>query len=168
MSVNVIFDLIDPPVIITHPPKDMHFVVSSSSDRLTLNCTAKGEGVIYWQKDGVDIGGSRMSIVPGGNTLDIAPDEIKDTSVGMYRCIASNIAGSVMSDSTSVTVTGEYIICTHTHMHTSCLAHVCTIHTCTYMYVYIHTYTRIIMSIIVYYTITSKMCTHACILTDTL
>ena len=103
-------------MIAVHPPEDLHFVVSSSSDKLTLNCTAEGEGVVYWQKDGADIDGSEMPIVPGGNTLDIAPDEITNTSVGLYRCIASNIAGSVMSSPTKVTVTGEYIYahtCTH-------------------------------------------------------
>ena len=140
MSVNIIFNFIGPPVIVAHPPEDMHFIVNSSSDRLTLTCTAEGEGVVYWQKDGVDIDGSRMSIVPGGNTLDIAPDEITDTSVGMYRCIASNIAGSVMLNSTSVNVTGEYVICTHTCTHH--VLHMCAqythVHTC--VHTYIHSY----------------------------
>ena len=150
MFVTVIFDLIDPPVIVTHPPENMNFIVNSSSDRLTLTCTAEGEGVVHWQKDGVDIDGSEMPIVPDGNTLDIAPDEITDTSVVMYRCIASNIAGSFMSDSTSVTVIGEHIICTHT-----CTNHV--LHMCAqYTHAHIHKHTHIfknlfIMSIIVYY-----------------
>ena len=59
----------------------------------------------------MNISGSEMSITLDGNTLDIAPDSITDTSVGMYRCIASNIVSSVMSNSTSVTVTGE--LCTY-------------------------------------------------------
>ena len=60
----------------------------------------------------MNISGSEMSITPDGNTLDIAFDSITDTSVGMYRCIASNIVGSVMSNSTNVTITGE--LCTYT------------------------------------------------------
>ena len=90
-----------------HPPENMNFILNSSSDQITLKCTVDGEGVVYWQKDGVNISGSEMPITPVGNTLDIAPDSITDTSVGMYRCIASNIVGSVMSNPTSVTVTGE-------------------------------------------------------------
>ena len=125
-------------MIVVHPPEDLHFVVNSSSDKLTLNCTAEGEGVVYWQKDEVDIDGSEMSIVPDGNTLNIAPDEITDTSVGMYRCIASNIAGSVMSSSTKVTVTGEYI---YAHAHAHIMS--CTCVYSTHMYIHVHTHTLI-------------------------
>ena len=94
-------------MIISHPPEAIHFIVNSSADQISLSCTVEGEGVVYWEKDGVKISDSEKPIVPGGNTLVIAPDSIVTTSVGMYRCIASNIVGSVMSNSTSVTVTGK-------------------------------------------------------------
>ena len=105
-------------MIISHPPETIHLIVNSSTDQISLSCTVEGEGVVYWEKDGVKISDSERSIVPGGNTLVIAPDSIVTTSVGMYRCIASNIVGSVMSSSTSVTVTGKwYYVCVHMHPH---------------------------------------------------
>ena len=94
-------------MITEHPPKNMNYIINSSSDQITLNCVVDGEGVVYWQKDGVNISDSEMPITPDGNILDIALDSITDTIVGIYRCIASNIVGSVTSNSTNVTVTGE-------------------------------------------------------------
>ena len=94
-------------MIISHPPETIHVIVNSSTDWISLSCTVEGEGVFYWEKDGVQIRGSERSIIPGGNILVIPSNGIVSTSVGMYRCIASNIVGSVMSNSTSVTVTGK-------------------------------------------------------------
>ena len=108
-------------MIVSHPPETIRFIVNSSTDQISLSCTVEGEGVVYWEKDGVQISDSEKPIVPGGNTLVIAPDSNVTTSVGMYRCIASNIVGSVMSSSTSATVTGKwYYACmrAHTHAHT--------------------------------------------------
>ena len=94
-------------MIISHPPETIHFIINSSTDQISLSCTVEGEGVVYWEKDGAKINDSESPIVPGGNTLVIAPDSIVTTSVEMYTCIASNIVGSVTSNSTSVTVTGK-------------------------------------------------------------
>ena len=88
----------------------MRYVIETEDDQITLSCTVDGEGVVYWQKDGVNISGSEMPITPDGNTLDIAPDNIADTSVGMYRCIASNNVGSVVSNAASITITGRYML----------------------------------------------------------
>ena len=88
----------------------MNYIINTQDDQITLNCSVSGEGVVYWQKDGVNISGSEMPITPGGNTLDIAPDSITDTSVGMYRCIASNNVGSVVSNAASIAVTGRRIL----------------------------------------------------------
>ena len=63
-------------MIVTQPPTTLQVVVESSSDTITLNCTVEGEGVVHWQKNGVDIAGSGMPIAQGGNTLDIIPDNI--------------------------------------------------------------------------------------------
>ena len=108
MNLIVVFDFTDLPVITEHPPEAIHFIVNSSTDQITLNCMVDGEGVVYWEKDGVKINDSETPIALNGNTLNIAPDSITATSVGMYRCIASNIVGKVMSNSTSVTVTGKW------------------------------------------------------------
>ena len=88
----------------------MNYIINTQDDQITLNCSVSGEGVVYWQKDGVNISGSEMPITPGGNTLDIAPNSITDTSVGMYRCIASNNVGSVVSNAASITITGRHIL----------------------------------------------------------
>ena len=104
-----LFCFIVPPRILVHP-KTMNYIIETEDDQITLNCTVDGEGVVYWQKDGVNISGSEMPITSGGNTLDIAPDSITDTSVGMYRCIASNNVGSVVSNAASITVTGRCIL----------------------------------------------------------
>ena len=113
-------------MITKHPPEAIHFIVHSSADQITLKCMVEGEGVVYWEKDGVKINDSQTPIAPSGNTLNIAPDSIEPTSVGMYRCIASNIVDKVVSSSVSVTVTGKWChtcMCVHTHVHT---------HTCAY------------------------------------
>ena len=108
------FVFIGLPVIIEHPPEAVHVIVNSSTDQISLSCTVEGEGGVYWEKDGAKINDSASPIIPGGNTLVIVPDSIVATSVGMYRCIASNIVGSVMSNSTRVTVTGKwYYVCAH-------------------------------------------------------
>ena len=114
------YDYIGLPKIIEHPPETIHVIVNSSTDQITLSCTVEGEGVVYWEKDGVNISDSEGPIVPGGNTLVITPDGIVATSVGMYRCIASNNVGLVMSNSTSVTVTGKWYIwyiCVYMYPH---------------------------------------------------
>ena len=98
-------------MIVTQPSATSQLVVEYSSDNITLNCTVEGEGIVFWQKDGVEIADSRMPIAQDGNTLDIMLDSITSTNVGMYRCVASNVAGQVMSNYTSVTVTGEYAGC---------------------------------------------------------
>ena len=125
LSINliVVFDFTDLPVITENPPEAMHFTVNSSTDQIILNCTVEGEGVVYWEKDGVKINDSEIPITISENTLNIALDSITATSVGMYRCIASNIVGEVASNSTSVTVTGKWYcsaythICTHNHIN---------------------------------------------------
>ena len=86
----------------------MHYIIGDQHDNIILNCTVKGEGTVYWQKDGVNISDSEMPIMPNGNTLDIVPNNITKTNVGTYRCIASNTAGSVTSDPANITVTGEF------------------------------------------------------------
>ena len=95
--------------ILVHP-KTMNYVIENQDDQITLSCSVDGEGVVYWQKDGMNISGSEMPITSGGNTLGITLDSITDTSVGMYRCIASNSVGSVVSDAANITVTGRCIL----------------------------------------------------------
>ena len=136
---NYFVPILDPPVIVAQPPATSHLSVKSSSDKTTLNCMVEGEGIVYWQKDGVDIAGSEMPIAQGGNTLDIMPDNITSTNVGMYRCVASNTAGSVMSNYTSVTVTGECIGCRETYTEAHTHTHRCTR---THTGAHTHTHTR--------------------------
>ena len=124
-------------MILTQPPGTLELVVESSSDEITLNCTVEGEGIVYWQKDGVEVAGSRMPIAQGGNTLVIMPDNITSTNMAMYRCVASNIAGSVMSNYTSVTVTGEYTGCRQIYTHRHTHAHTCA-HTHTLTHINMH------------------------------
>ena len=89
-------------------PKGARHTITSSTDLITLSCTAIGEGIVYWQRDGVNISDSDMPIADDGNTLVIEPDSITSRLAGTYQCIAGNIAGLYISEAAVIMVSGVY------------------------------------------------------------
>jgi len=66
----------------------------------------EGEGYVYWQKDGVNISDTFMTITSSGNILII--NNVTKSDEGEYHCIASNSAGSAISDVANITISGKY------------------------------------------------------------
>jgi len=90
-------------------PSSSHYIVTTSSDSININCVVEGEGYVYWQKDGVNISNSFMTIISSGNILTI--NNVTKSDEGDYRCIASNIAGSAISDVADITISGKHFLC---------------------------------------------------------
>ena len=90
-------------------PSSSHYIVTTSSDSININCVVEGEGYVYWQKDGINISDSFMTITSSGNILTI--NNVTKSDEGEYRCIASNIAGSEISDVANITINGKYFLC---------------------------------------------------------
>ena len=89
-----------PPSITTHP-RDVTIPLRSTT---TLTCSVDGYGtLIYsWERRS----GSSWTTV--ANSPSYTTNSNMTVGQYMYRCIVSNEAGSVMSNSTTVNVYGEY------------------------------------------------------------
>ena len=76
---------------------------------ITLKCRASGLGtlVYYWERSS---SGSNWTTVSNDSTTSYTTDTTLTIGQYMYRCIVSNEAGSVMSNSTTVNVCSEYHI----------------------------------------------------------
>ena len=89
-----------PPLIITHL-RDFTIPLWSTT---TLTCIADGDGTLMysWERRS----GSSWTTVANGSSYTTN----SNMTVGqyMYRCIVSNEAGSVMSNSATVNVYGKY------------------------------------------------------------
>jgi len=72
----------------------------------TLICRASGLGTLmyYWERS---TSGSNWTTVSNDNTTSYTTDTSLTIGQYMYRCIVSNEAGSVVSNSTTVDVYGE-------------------------------------------------------------
>ena len=94
---------IGPPEITDHPKGDY----ISMGRSITLMCRASGLGILVysWERSS---SGSSWTTVSNDNTTSYTTDTTLTIGQYMYRCIVSNEAGSVMSNSATVNVYGEY------------------------------------------------------------
>ena len=85
------------PVIITHPSDE----VTNATVSVTLNCEAAGGGLIMYNWGTSDITKDQWTLIgdSDGPTLVIRNLEKSEK----YRCVASNDAGSTISNSSTVT-----------------------------------------------------------------
>ena len=93
-----------PPSITTHP-RDVTIPLRSATN---LTCSADGDGTLMysWERRS----GSSWTTVSNDNTTSYTTDTTLTIGQYMYRCIVSNEAGSVMSNSATVNVYGEGIM----------------------------------------------------------
>ena len=95
--------IVGPPKITDHPA-DGNVPMGR---RLTLFCKASGLATLTysWERRS---SGSRWATVSNGNTASYTTDTTLTIGEYMYRCRVSNEAGSVVSNSATVNVYGEY------------------------------------------------------------
>ena len=91
------------PPEIADQPKGGEFPLGRS---ITLMCIANGQGTLVysWERS---TSGSSWTTVSNDNTTSYTTDTTLTIGQYMYRCIVSNEAGSVVSNSTTVNVYGE-------------------------------------------------------------
>ena len=94
-----------PPEITDHPTSG-HVPMGRS---ITLMCRAGGLGTLVysWERSSF---GNNWTTVSNDNTTSYTTDTTLTIGEYMYRCRVSNEAGSVVSNSTTVNVCGEYHI----------------------------------------------------------
>ena len=75
---------------------------------ITLMCRASGLGTLVysWERSS----GSSWATVSNGNTASYTTDTTLTVGEYMYRCRVSNETGSVVSNSATVNVYGEYCL----------------------------------------------------------
>ena len=91
----------DPPQVTVHPVDQTNIVPGSD---VSFNVTATGTTPLsyQWQKDGVDLtdGGS----ITGATTATLTIAGVMESDEGGYRCVVTNIAGMVTSNTATLTV----------------------------------------------------------------
>ena len=93
---------VGPPLIITYP-RDVTIPLRSTT---TLTCSVDGDGTLMysWERR-TD---NRWAPINNANSPSYTTNSNMAVGQYMYRCIVSNEAGSVMSNSATVNVYGEY------------------------------------------------------------
>ena len=91
----------DPPQVTVHPVDQTNIVPGSD---VSFSVTATGTAPLsyQWQKDGVDLtdGGS----ITGATTATLTITSVMESDEGGYRCVVTNIAGMVTSNTATLTV----------------------------------------------------------------
>ena len=91
----------DPPQVTVHPVDQTNIVLESD---VSFSVTATGTAPLsyQWQKDGVDLtdGGS----ITGATTATLAIIGVMESDEGGYRCVVTDTAGMVISDTAMLTV----------------------------------------------------------------
>ena len=91
----------DPPQVTVHPVDQTNIVPGSD---VSFSVTATGTAPLsyQWQKDGVDLtdGGS----ITGATTATLTIAGVRESDEGGYRCVVTNIAGMVTSNTAMQTV----------------------------------------------------------------
>ena len=108
--INNLFVYVATPVITTHPRSA---VSKEDSKDISLSCSAHDYGLghikykweKYQQSDGIWSRAPYTQIQVTSPTLNISVVTQKDE--GVYRCVASNNDGSVVSENASIAVYGE-------------------------------------------------------------
>ena len=92
------------PVIADQPTSQS----ASYGEEVTLCVSATGTGSLsyYWIKDGDAYFGEKLSHCTGSNTSSLHISAFSPSHEGRYKCVVSNKAGSV--ESNTVTLSGEY------------------------------------------------------------
>ena len=105
----ILFYIPVPPVITLHPSS----VVTNEKGNATLSCDATSivDITFHWEKFNND--NDTWGPLPSStslasmNTMTISSIDIQQSDEGSYRCIASNSAGTSISDVATITVYGE-------------------------------------------------------------
>ena len=86
----------------TDHPVDQVNIVPGSDVAFSVTATGTAPLSYQWQKDGVDLtdGGS----ITGATTATLTITGVMESDEGGYRCVVTNIAGTVTSDTATLTV----------------------------------------------------------------
>lgn len=91
--VQLNYNLVPPPVIVSHP--ESKSVVAGTN--VTFNVTASGTNLVYqWKNNSINIAGATNSSLVLSN--------VQPASAGNYSVVVSNIAGTVVSASATLTI----------------------------------------------------------------
>lgn len=94
-----------PPTITQHPGSQ--HICSGGTVAFTVSATGAGTVAYQWQKNNASIAdGGHYS---GANTPVLTVSGADSGDAGDYRCIVSNVGGSVYSDAATLTVTGASV-----------------------------------------------------------
>ena len=92
----------DPPQVTVHPV-DQTNIVPGSDVSFSVIATGTATDTVplsyQWQKDEVDLTG-----IKGATTATLTITGVKENDEGGYRCVVSNIAGMVTSNTAVLTV----------------------------------------------------------------
>ena len=84
----------DPPQVTVHP-LDQTNIVPGSDVSFSVTATGTAPLSYQWQKDGVDLGSTTATLTITG---------VMESDEAGYRCVVTNIAGMVTSDTAMLTV----------------------------------------------------------------
>ena len=92
------------PIIITHPSDQ----VTNATVSVTLNCQAAGGGSMRYNWETTDIAKDQWITIGDSNGPTLVIRNLEKSE--KYRCIASNDAGSTISNSSTVSFLGKLLI----------------------------------------------------------
>lgn len=101
----VIIHIVQALPIILESPMNQSILVKTGAELLILSCRVEGDGVTtHWQKNKRNVSGSEAFVVQGKTELVI--NNVTKRDEGVYRCVATNNAGSVISAEATVIIKG--------------------------------------------------------------
>ena len=106
-TVKVIFyayfiHVVDQPPQVTDHPEGKSNIVPGTDVSFSVTATGTAPLSYQWQKDGVDLtDGNRIT---GATTATLTITGVMESDEGGYRCVVTNIAGTVTSDTAMLTV----------------------------------------------------------------
>ena len=91
--------------VITQQPVDKIITLLSNYTNISLTCEAHGASSYEWERQN----GVIPSDSTGVNTNTLTLINLQPKDAGNYRCVATNVGGSVESNYAAVTISGRYI-----------------------------------------------------------